>query len=183
VGRPASPSAPPKGDSVLDSKSPSCSNFYRAWIADLLERCVQRLLTDLHRAGKGDYFRVLFGRVCEELSTREIADMLQIETATVENYFRAARKRLAEELEQAVRRHVERYCDEGSLDDEFRAEWSRLSAYLLGHGGIESSLRACQQELGAGSQPARGSKALADTVALLREQQRRADCPAEPESP
>lgn len=143
--------------------------FYRAWIADLLERCVQRLLTDLHRAGKGDYFRVLYGRLCEGLSAREVAELLQLETATAENYYKAARKRLADELEQAVRQHVERYCDADSADDEFHAEWSQLSAYLLRHGGIENTLRACYEQNAAGSQPSRDSQAFADTAAILRQ--------------
>lgn len=145
--------------------------FYRAWIAELLERCVQRLLTDLHRTGKGDYFRVLFGRLCEDLSTREVAEMLRIETGTAENYYKAARKRLADEMVQAVRQHVQRYCDEGSAEDEFRTEWSRLSSYLLRHGGLENTLRACHQQLASGSQPSRESQAFADTAARLRDQQ------------
>ena len=97
--------------------------------------------------------------------------LLQIETGTAENYYKAARKRLADEMEQAVRQHVERYCDEGFAEDEFRTEWSRLSSYLLRHGGLENTLRACHQQLASGSQPSRESQAFADTAARLRDQQ------------
>ena len=141
--------------------------FYRAWVDDLLERCVDRLLTDLHRAGKGDYFRVLFGKLCEGLSMPEIAEMLQIKTTTAENHFKAAKKRLAAELEHVVRGHVQRYCDEPSVDDEFRAEWTQLSEYLLEHGGIENAVRSCHQRTVSEGRPTRESKAFRDTAAIL----------------
>jgi RNA polymerase sigma factor (sigma-70 family) len=144
--------------------------FYRAWVDDLLERCVQRLLTDLHGSGKGDCFRVLYGRLCEGMSMQEIAQMLQMQTTTADNYFKTARKRLGDAMEQAVRQHVEKYCEPGSADDEFRAEWSQLSAYLLEHGGIESAVRSCYQRIAAGGQPSRESKAFADTAAILAQQ-------------
>jgi RNA polymerase sigma factor (sigma-70 family) len=164
-------------DEIPDSiwTSPEASDeqvdaFYRAWVEDLLERSVERLLADLHRAGKGDYFRVLYGRLCEGLPMREIAEMLQIKTTTAENYFKAAKKRLAGDLEQAVRTHVEKYCDEASIDDEFRAEWARLSEYLLEHGGIENAVRSGHQRIVSDGRPTRKSKAFQDTAAILKAQ-------------
>ena len=141
--------------------------FYRAWIDDLLDRCVQSLLADLHRVGKGDCFRVLYGRLCEGLSLSKVAQMLQIPTATAENYYKAATKRLANELERAVRQHVRKYCSEGDEDDEFRAEWTQISAYLKTHGGIENAVRSCHQRMTSGERPSRDSKTLADTAATL----------------
>jgi RNA polymerase sigma factor (sigma-70 family) len=141
--------------------------FYRAWIDDLLDRCVQSLLADLHRVGKGDCFRVLYGRLCEGLSLPEVAQMLQIPTATAENYYKAATKRLANELERAVRQHVRKYCSEGDEDDEFRAEWTQISAYLKTHGGIENAVRSCHQRMTSAERPSRDSKTLADTAATL----------------
>lgn len=160
-------------DSIWTSPEPTDEQidvFYGAWVDDLLERCVERLLTDLHRAGKGDYFRVLFGRLCEELSIPEIAEMLQIKTTTAENYFKAAKKRLAAELEHAVRGHVAKYCDEASIDDEFRVEWGQLSEYLLEHGGIEDVVRSSHQQIVTAGRPTRESKAFRDTAAILKAQ-------------
>lgn len=156
--------------SIWTSPEPSeeqDDTFYRAWIDDLLDRCVQALLADLHRVGKGDYFRVLYGRLCEGLSLSEVARMLQIPTTTAENYYKAATKRLANVLERAVRRHVQKYCSEGAEDEEFRAEWWQLSAYLQEHGGIENAVRSCHQRMTSGEQPSRDSKTLADTAAIL----------------
>lgn len=156
--------------SIWPSPEPSeeqDDTFYRAWIDDLLDRCVQSLLADLHRVGKGDYFRVLYGRLCEGSSLPEVAQMLQIPTATAENYYKAATKRLASELERAVRQHVQKYCSEGDADDEFHAEWTQLSAYLQEHGGIENAVRSCHQRMASGEQPSRDSKTLADTAAIL----------------
>lgn len=157
--------------------------FYQAWVDDLLERCVERLLTDLHRAGKGDYFRVLFGRLCEELSMPEIAEMLQIKTTTAENYFKAAKKRLAAELEHAVRGHVAKYCDETSIDDEFRAEWAQLSEYLLEHGGIEDAVRSSHQQIVSAGRPTRESEVFRGTAAILKAQHGRKGRSAQTESP
>ena len=64
--------------------------FYAAWVADILEQAVQSLLEEYHRAGKGDYFRVLYSRICEEMTMPEIADSLSISLTAVENYFKAA---------------------------------------------------------------------------------------------
>ncbi len=156
--------------SIRTSHEPSeeqDDTFYRAWIDDLLDRCVQSLLADLHRVGKGDYFRVLYGRLCDGLSLPEVAQMLQIPAATAENYYKAATKRLAAELERAVRRHVQKYCSDGAEDDEFRAEWTQLSAYLKKHGGIENAVRSCHQRRTSGERPSRDSKTLADTAATL----------------
>ncbi len=93
--------------------------------------------------------------------------MLQIPTATAENYYKAATKRLASELERAVRQHVQKYCSEGDADDEFRAEWTQLSAYLQEHGGIENAVRSCHQRMASGERPSRDSQTLADTAAIL----------------
>jgi DNA-directed RNA polymerase specialized sigma24 family protein len=41
--------------------------FYREWSRSLLLNAVESLLDDYHREGRGNYFRVLFGRICEQL--------------------------------------------------------------------------------------------------------------------
>lgn len=114
--------------------------FYRAWVEELVTRCVDQLFRDLHRIGKGDYFRVLYGHVCEGLSMPEVSQMLGTPVTTVESHYKAARKRLAETLEKAVREQVQRYS-ETDAETEFRSEWAALSGYLHAHGGLERAVR------------------------------------------
>jgi hypothetical protein len=133
---------------VWDSAEPSVELedvFYHAWASDLLQRSVQNVLLNLHAVGKGDYFRVLYGRLCEELSTREVAEFLEISAGTVENYFKAAKKLLAQELEAAVRTHVARYCPPSEQEDEYWREWGFLSEHLAAHGGLEQAIRQCHK--------------------------------------
>jgi len=120
--------------------------FYSAWVNDLLQHAVDGLLVELHAEGKGDYFRVLHGRVCEQLANREISDLLGISVTTAENYFKAAKKRVAGKLESTIRTHVQRYCDDEVVSEEFAAEWSRLSDHLQQHGGLEVVLRTQHEQ-------------------------------------
>jgi RNA polymerase sigma factor (sigma-70 family) len=120
--------------------------FYAAWADDLLERAVESLLTELHEEGKGDYFRVLHGRLCEHMTMPELSAALEIPVATAENYFKAARKRLAANLESLVRQHVVRYADV-DLGDEFASEWGRLGVYFVAHGGLDEAIRAAYEGL------------------------------------
>jgi RNA polymerase sigma factor (sigma-70 family) len=143
--------------------------FYAAWVGDLLTRSVDRLLMDLHRDGKGDYFRVLYGRLCEELSIREVAKLLGIKPTTVENYYKAAKNRLAEVLESTVREYIERYCTETEVEDEFRNEWAQLSEYLGRHGGLENAVRARQHEIETKGEPSRKSHAFVQTQTQMRQ--------------
>jgi predicted metal-dependent phosphoesterase TrpH len=132
--------------------------FYRAWVEELLARCVDQLFRDLHRAGKGDHFRVLYGHVCEGLSLPQVSQMMDVPVTTAESRYKAARKRLAESLERAVREHVERYS-EGHAEADFQSEWAALSAYLHTHGGLERAVREIHERAektgpgGPGSRP------------------------------
>jgi AcrR family transcriptional regulator len=98
-------------------------------------------LTELHRAGKGDYFRVLYGRLCEQMTMPEIADALGIKVTSAENHYKAARKRLAAILEDLVRQHVARYAPDSDREEEFAAEWAQLGDYLTQHGGLDQAVR------------------------------------------
>lgn len=115
--------------------------FYAAWIDELLQSSLHELATDYHREGKGDYFRVLYGRLCEEMSIAEVAAALGISTSAVDNYYRHVRQRLSEKLESAVRSHVYRYTPAEEAGAEFAAEWGRLGTYLKDHGGLEDAVR------------------------------------------
>lgn len=84
--------------------------------------------------------RVLYGRLCQGLTIAAVAEALDITPASVDRYYRHARKRLSTNLENAVRRLVERYCPAGDLEDEFTSEWVSLGRYLSEHGGLEKAV-------------------------------------------
>src|SRR5262249_24423113 len=125
----------------LDAPEDQVDAFYASWVADLLEQAAQSLMDEYHADGKGDYFRVLYGRICEEMTMPEIADSLGLPLTTVENYFKAARKRLADRLQELVRAHASRYCPQEDLEEEWQSEWNRLGEHLKTHGGLEDILR------------------------------------------
>jgi RNA polymerase sigma factor (sigma-70 family) len=115
--------------------------FYAAWAGDILQQAAQSVLEESHRAGKGDYFRVLYSRICEQMTMPEIAEALSLPLTSVENYFKAARKQLSAKLEQLLRDHVARYCSEAQFEREFNEEWQRLGEFFIAHGGLEDVLR------------------------------------------
>ncbi len=115
--------------------------FYSAWAEELLQDAVESLLGEYLKAGKGDYFRVLYGRICEGITMPQIAASLGLKQGTAENFYKRARKRLGENLQQRLREHVRRYCPGDEADAEFRSEWDCLGNFLQGRGGIEKALR------------------------------------------
>jgi RNA polymerase sigma factor (sigma-70 family) len=134
-------SEPGRSFQSIDASDEQVDAFYAAWVADLLEQAAQSLMDEYHSAGKGDYFRVLYGRICEEMTMPEIAESLGLPLTTVENYFKAARKRLAGGLQELVRECVSRYCSKEDLEEEWQSEWNRLGEHLKTHGGLEDVLR------------------------------------------
>jgi RNA polymerase sigma factor (sigma-70 family) len=115
--------------------------FYQAWAEELLQAAVESLLDDYHREGRGDYFRVLYGRVCEGTPVRDIAELLGLKISDVDNYYRHGRQRLETRLRELVRWHVARYASADESGDEFEREWARLGSFLAEHGGLEAALR------------------------------------------
>lgn len=115
--------------------------FYAAWAEELVSSTLRSLHSELLKSGRADQFRVLFGRVCEGLTTSEVAECLGLPATTVENHFKRTKQRLAEQLEQATRRHVTRYCPVEDVDAEFQSEWQRLGEFLAAHGGLDEMLR------------------------------------------
>ena len=95
---------------ALDAPQKQVDAFHAAWVEGILQQAVESLVSEYHRTGKGDYFRVLYGRVCEGLSMPQISEALGLATTSAENYYKAARKRLTAKLQEIVRHHVERYC-------------------------------------------------------------------------
>ncbi|WP_010584029.1 RNA polymerase sigma factor [Schlesneria paludicola] len=115
--------------------------FYDVWAEELLTAAVNSLMADYHREGKGDYFRVLHARICEDLPVKDIAADLGLKTTDVDNYFRHARQRLTERLELLVRKDAASYTELADLDDEFTHEWHRLADILKQQGGLEAAVR------------------------------------------
>ena len=141
--------------------------FYAAWVADILEQAVQSLLEEYHRAGKGDYFRVLYSRICEEMTMPEIADSLSISLTSVENYFKAARKQLASKMEELVQAHTARYCQSADCQQEWQAEWLRLGTYLTAHGGLDDVLRKAASGRSIFSQQQRKTTLISSTLSRI----------------
>ncbi|MHC4644811.1 MAG: RNA polymerase sigma factor [Planctomycetota bacterium] len=124
----------------IDATVEDIDKFYAAWVEGILVQAVESLMREYHRTGKGDYFRVLYGRVCEGMTTPQVSRALGIKKTDAENYFKAARKRLAARLRELVVEHVQRYCRPQEADDEFGSEWNRIGRYLKDHGGLEQAL-------------------------------------------
>jgi RNA polymerase sigma factor (sigma-70 family) len=121
--------------------------FYAAWVEDVIQQAVESLATEYYRKNRGDYVRVLFGRLCEGLTIAEVAEALGITSSAVDYYFRQARQRLSEKLETVVRPRVERYCPPDEAEQEFALEWNRLGQFLTAHGGLEEAVRRAYETL------------------------------------
>jgi RNA polymerase sigma factor (sigma-70 family) len=128
--------------------------FYAAWACELLKSAVDELLAELQASGRGDQFRVLYGRICEEMTIREVGEALGLTPSTVDNYFRSARDRLSRKIRESLQRHVSRYSDAVDLASEFELEWDRLGNYFTRNGGLEESIRRVSLNLDASLQDA-----------------------------
>lgn len=142
--------------------------FYAAWVEEMLSQAIDALLTHYHRRGKGDCFRVLYGRLCENMTTAQIATMLKVPSETVDSYYRTAKRRLGDELETRVRHYVQRYCDLQDVESEFRDEWRQLAEFLQKQGGLEQTVRRSYLEDRLPESRLRRSDSFVTTAALLR---------------
>lgn len=122
--------------------------FYQAWAEEILQECLTALQADYLQTGRGDYFRVLYGRVCESMNNAQIADALDLKITDVENYFKRAKQHLRTQLESTVATRVRRYSAPQLADDEIRAEWQRLGEFLEQHGGLEEAVRRSYEMAG-----------------------------------
>ena len=127
-------------DQLALEQSQHVDAFYAAWVEDVIQQTVESLATEYYRKNQGDYVRVLYGRLCQQLTIAQVADALEIKPSAVDNYFRHARGRLAEKLEQLLRRQVGRYCPAEQLQEEFAREWQQFGQYLAEHGGLEEAV-------------------------------------------
>lgn len=116
--------------------------FSAAWAESLVHTAIENLFTEYRNTRKADYFRVLYGRLCEGSSMTDIASSLRIPVSSADNFFRHARGRLTERLEELVRSHVCRYCAPEDVPEEFALEWNRLKDCLQRFGGLEKAIRS-----------------------------------------
>lgn len=154
--------------------------FYTAWIEGVLLQAVESLMKEYHRTGKGDYFRVLHGRVCEQMTMPQISQALSIKKTDAENYYKAARKRLAAKLKELVHEYVQRYCEPCQLDPEFESEWNRIGQYLEDHGGLEQAIAKVYETSGPVEAARRQTQAI--TTALRRLTQAILKVPNQPDA-
>jgi len=141
--------------------------FLAAWVEDLLQNVLLQLAKQYHGEGKGDYFRVLYGRLCERSPIAEVAAALEISTSAVDNYYRHVRSRLGESLEAAVRSQVYRYCPAAEAEAEFQAEWGKLATYLSEHGGLEKAVGRAHDLLEARQLQANKPQRIRDTLTKI----------------
>jgi len=143
--------------------------FYATLVDELLQDTAEALLQDYLREGRGDYFRVLYGRICEQMTSAEIGESLGLPTTTVENYYRHAKRRLGQTLKRLLERRLRRYCAEDRLSEEFQSEWQDLNTYLSACGGIERALRDSHSEFDSSEFRRREHASVNTTMIQIRE--------------
>ena len=129
------------------TKGESEDAFYAAWVESVIQQAIEALAAEYGRKGQGDYVRVLYGRICRGLSLAQAAELLGITPANVDHYFRHARDRLHEKLQELVRRQVSHCCGPSEIEEEAAAEWRQLGQYLAEHGGLEAAIQRAYELL------------------------------------
>ena len=81
---------------ALNAPAEQVDAFHAAWVEELLQQAVEAILAHYHAEGKGDFFRVLYGRLCDAMTMPEIAKALGVTVGQAENAFKHARKSLAQ---------------------------------------------------------------------------------------
>lgn len=125
---------------VEQMRGENADEFYAAWVEDLVQRAVEAMAAEYHAQGKGDLVRVLYGRVCQRRTVAEVAEALEISPRTVDSYYRQARERLGQKLEDALRMQILQHATAGEEAEEYAEEWRQLGFYLAEHGGLEAAL-------------------------------------------
>lgn len=158
----------PDAVSELSAAEPSenIDIFYATWVDERLRSAVESLLVEYNQEGRGDYFRVLYARLCEEMPIPEIAELLGIKSTSAENYFRHARQRLMEKLQETVREHVHRYTMSHNEAVDFDSEWNELGEHLKKHGGVEQAVRRAYDEFEPTRRPTWPGRIAAGTLQL-----------------
>ena len=143
--------------------------FHAAWVEEMLTAAVELLLKECHQKGHGDRFRVLYGRLCEGLTARQVAEALGLSLSQSENGYKQAVAGLRGCLERLVREHVERYSAGSTPEEEFQFEWGRLNEHLHRHGGLEQAVRLAYEGLDKEYGPERKLSSVRSTQIRLKE--------------
>jgi hypothetical protein len=159
---------PPNLDQLEQPLGEAEDSFYAAWVEEIVCRAVDLLASEYCRQNQADRIRVLYGRLCEELSIAEVSAALNLKASTVDFYFRDARDRLSLTLQAIVRPQVERYCNAEQAEDEFAREWERLGSYLATHGGLDEAVRRCYARLPGSAAEDFGRTRMAEAIERLR---------------
>lgn len=122
------------------TRGDSSDEFYAAWVEDLVQRAVEAMAAEYHAQGKGDLVRVLYGRICQHRTVADVAVTLQISPRSVDSYYRQARDRLSQKLEDALRMQIRQHATAEEEAEEYADEWRQLGCYLAEHGGLEAAL-------------------------------------------
>lgn len=117
--------------------------FERLWVDEIVYRSLDTLRDQYLEEGRGDYFRTLYGRVCEGMSHQEVADYLGVDKATALAWFKHAKMRLSEAMRQQTRAVVRSYARSTSFEAEFEREWRELGEWLRELGGLDEAIRLC----------------------------------------
>jgi hypothetical protein len=141
--------------------------FYAAWAEDMVQRAMEWMAAEYYRANKGDYIRVFYGRLCQRLSVAEVASSLGIRPNDVVNYFRQAKQRLSDRLEEVIRGQTARYSPPEEHEAEFSIEWKRLADHLSSSGGLEEAVRRAYELLDPGRTPTNSGQRLNETMERL----------------
>jgi RNA polymerase sigma factor (sigma-70 family) len=131
----------------LEAPAPEVDAFYAAWVDELLQTSAESLLTQYNQDGKGDYFRVLYGHVCEGLTLAEVARTLGMTLSRTQTAYRQARTALARRLKARLHDQLGRYGSEEEIEQEFASEWKQLRAHLQARGGLEEAVRRAYSNL------------------------------------
>lgn len=137
-----------RAEALERTKTSEIDAFYANWVEDIVGQAVEALAQEYLAKGQGDYVRVLYGRLCEQLTIAQVAQSLDIKPSAVDHYFRNARDRLSDKLREEVRRQVTRYVPADQAQEEFTQEWRRMGLHLAESGGLEDSVRRAFELVG-----------------------------------
>ncbi len=115
--------------------------FFESWVDEVVQDAVDELFQECQKSGRGDVFRVLYGRICEQMPMQDIAQCLRISPDAAQNHFKLGRQLLDQFLRNSVQTRVHRYASPLHAKAEFEAEWQALSESLMRRGGLEASLQ------------------------------------------
>lgn len=162
-------------DDLAELPNNDADPFLLAWAEELLQRSVESLLYEYHSEGRGDYFRALYGKVCEQMTARKIAESLGCKVTDVENYHRHAKNRLETTLRRLLQEHVGRYSSPEEAGEEFEQEWQRLGDCLKSHGGLEQVLRDSYRSFDADELRRRESQSMTQILKQVNSYRRKTD--------